>query len=321
MSNRKKSLRVLVTGGSGFIGAHLTNNLINLGYKVLNVDILRSQGGIPYVNKKSKFIKGDIINKKTIEKIRKWKPEIIYHLAAETSTYLCEENPEKCFNTNILGSVNLFNYCIKFPPKKFIFTSSMAVYGKKAINVSENAICKPISNYGFSKLFTEKLFQKLNNDKTTIKIFRIFNAYGPYQDFNNKYQGMLSIYLSQIYRKSSVEVTGSLKRSRDFIFIDDIIKVITNNKVLNSKKNIVFNLASGKKTTVIELLNKIFKLTNKKKRILIRNSHKGDTFISYANISLLKKYSIKIRFPITKGIKMMIKDIKRFDENCSYINR
>ena len=316
-----KNKKILITGGAGFIGYNLYKKL-SKNNEIYIIDFKEKINSKPF-KKNCKFIYGNI-SKKNCFKIlsdSKKKFDVIYHLAAETSTYLCEENPEKCFNTNILGSVNLFNYCIKFPPKKFIFTSSMAVYGKKAINVSENAICKPISNYGFSKLFTEKLFQKLNNDKTTIKIFRIFNAYGPYQDFNNKYQGMLSIYLSQIYRKSSVEVTGSLKRSRDFIFIDDIIKVITNNKVLNSKKNIVFNLASGKKTTVIELLNKIFKLTNKKKRILIRNSHKGDTFISYANISLLKKYSIKIRFPITKGIKMMIKDIKRFDENCSYINR
>ena len=130
MSNRK-SLRVLVTGGSGFIGAHLTNNLINLGYKVLNVDILRSQGGIPYVNKKSKFIKGDIINKKTIEKIRKWKPEIIYHLAAQSAVEPAYDDPKFDILTNSYGTYLLCNLAKQIGVKKFIYTSSVAIYGNK----------------------------------------------------------------------------------------------------------------------------------------------------------------------------------------------
>ncbi len=308
---------ILIIGGAGFIGFNLYNKLrINS-----NLTILDFKKKIQKKNfsRKTKFIYGDISKKncfKNLEK-KKIKFDLIYHLAAETSTYLCEINPEKCFKTNILGSVNVFNYCLKFPPKKLIFTSSMAVYGKEAINVKENDDCKPISNYGFSKLFTEQLFKKLDGKKTNIKIFRIFNAYGPFQDFDNKFQGMLSIYLSQIFRNSQVEVTGSLERSRDFIFIDDIIRVITNKKILSANDDIIFNLASGKKLTVKDLLDKIFKLTNKKKKIFLKNPHKGDTFISYANIKLLKKYGVKINFPITRGIKIMIKDIKRFDENSS----
>ena len=312
---------ILIIGGAGFIGFNLYNKLrINS-----NLTILDFKKKIQKKNfsRKTKFIYGDISKKncfKNLEK-KKNKFDLIYHLAAETSTYLCEINPEKCFKTNILGSVNVFNYCLKFPPKKLIFTSSMAVYGKEAINVKESDDCKPISNYGFSKLFTEQLFKKLDVKKTNIKIFRIFNAYGPFQDFDNKFQGMLSIYLSQIFRNSQVEVTGSLERSRDFIFIDDIIRVITNKKILSANDDIIFNLASGKKLTVKDLLDKIFKLTNKKKKIFLKNPHKGDTFVSYANIKLLKKYGVKINFPITRGIKIMIKDIKRFDENSSNSHR
>lgn len=314
-------MNILIIGGAGFIGFNLYNKLrINS-----NLTILDFKKKIQKKNfsRKTKFIYGDISKKncfKSLEK-KKNKFDLIYHLAAETSTYLCEINPEKCFRTNILGSVNVFNYCLKFPPKKLIFTSSMAVYGKEAINVKENDNCKPISNYGFSKLFTEQLFKKLDVKKTNIKIFRIFNAYGPFQDFDNKFQGMLSIYLSQIFRNSQVEVTGSLERSRDFIFIDDIIRVITNKKILSANDDIIFNLASGKKLTVKDLLDKIFKLTNKKKKIFLKKPHKGDTFVSYANIKLLKKYGVKINFPITRGIKIMIKDIKRFDENSSNSHR
>lgn len=312
---------ILIIGGAGFIGYNLYKKLrINS-----NLTILDFKKKIQKKNfsKKTKFIYGDISKESCFKFLLKKQKEFdeIYHLAAETSTYLCEMNPKKCFKTNIIGSINLFNYCLKIPPKKLIFTSSMSVYGKKAINVKEDKICKPISNYGFSKLFTENLFQKLHNSKTNVKIFRIFNAYGPFQDFNNKYQGMLSIYLSQIFTNSQVEVTGSLERSRDFIFIDDIIRVITNKKILNAKDDIIFNLASGKKLTVKNLLDKIFKLTNKKKKIILKNSHKGDTFVSYANMKLLKKYGVKINFPITKGIKIMIKDIKRFYENSSNSHR
>tara|TARA_Y100000590_G_C15739113_1_gene1019617 strand:+ start:1848 stop:2798 length:951 start_codon:yes stop_codon:yes gene_type:complete len=306
--------KILITGGAGFIGFNLYKKL----YKNNILYILDYKREIKKKKfyKNCRFIYGDISNKKTFKKIlaKKIIFDDIYHFAAETSTYLCENNPNKCFKSNVIGTWNLYNYCQILKPKNLIFSSSMAVYGKNAISPREKDKCKPISNYGLSKLVCEKILSKLLELKINVKIFRIFNAYGIYQNYNNKFQGMLSIYLAQIVRSSKVHVTGSLKRARDFIYIEDILTAITNKKIVKSKKNHIFNLGSGKKTYVFFLINKLFKMSNKKKNIVKMKSHKGDSFVSYANNSLLKKLGWKNKISLTVGIKKVIKDIKKFDE-------
>ena len=212
-----KKKNILITGGAGFIGFNLYLKLL----KTNNIYILDFEKKInqkPF-KKNCKFIYGDIANKNIFKDLIKKKIifDYIFHLAAEPSTFISEIKPTKCFKTNVLGTLNLFEYCKMMKPKNIIFSSSMAVYGKNSKNNSERSVPKPISHYGLSKLNGEKILLNLKNIGINVKIFRIFNAYGIYQDYNNPYQGMLSIYLSQIYRNSEVKVTGSLNRSRDFI--------------------------------------------------------------------------------------------------------
>ena len=161
----------------------------------------------------------------------------------------------------------------------------------------------------------------LKNIGINVKVFRVFNAYGIYQDYNNPYQGMLSIYLSQIHRNSEVKVTGSLNRSRDFIYISDIINAFTNQKILNYKQNHIFNLGSGKEVKVLTLLKLLFKYTNKKYKVLVLDKHSGDTKNSHANISLIRKIGWINKISLREGTKKVIKDLKIFDENNSSFNR
>ena len=242
-------------------------------------------------------------------------------MAAETSTYTSELNPHKCFQTNVIGTLNLFEFCKKTKPKNIIFSSSMAIYGKNSVNISEKKIPQPISYYGLSKLNGEKILLDLIKFGINIKVFRIFNAYGIYQDYNNPFQGMLSIYLSQIYRNSKVKVTGSLSRTRDFIYVDDIISAFTKPSILNFKNSNIFNLGSGKELKVSNLLKILFKETNKKYKVFIAAKHSGDTVKSYANISLIKKSGWKTKISLNEGIKRVIKDLKIFDDNNSSFNR
>ena len=126
---------------------------------------------------------------------------------------------------------------------------------------------------------------------------------------------MLSIYLSQIHRNSKVHVTGSLSRSRDFIYIQDIINAFTYGKIINNKKNNIFNLGTGKEVKVLTLLKLIFKLTNKKYKVKIGMKHSGDVKNSCANISLIRKTGWKNTFSLEEGINKVINDIKVFDNN------
>ena len=132
---------------------------------------------------------------------------------------------------------------------------------------------------------------------------------------------MLSIYLSQIKRNSEVRVTGSLNRSRDFVYVEDILNAFTNLKILKNKKINIFNLGSGKETKVYNLIKKIFKLTNKDYKVIVENHHSGDTNKSCANISRIKRFGWKPKITLDKGIKKVINDIDYFDENNSSFDR
>ena len=312
---------ILITGGAGFIGFNLYLKLSKKNF-VYILDYKKKIKQKPF-KKNCRFIYGDISSKSMFDTLikKKIKFDYIYHLAAETSTYTSELNPTKCFKTNVMGTINLFEYCKKTKPKNLIFSSSMAVYGKNSINVSEKVIPQPISYYGLSKLSGEKVLLNLIKLGINVKIFRIFNAYGIFQDYNNPHQGMLSIYLSQIYRNSKVTVTGSLSRSRDFIYIDDIINAFTSRNILDSKVGHVFNLGSGKEVKVSALLKILFIQTNKKYSVLIGDKHSGDTNNSYANITLIKKTGWKNKISLKIGIKKVTKDLKLFDENNSSFNR
>lgn len=316
-----KNKNILITGGAGFIGFNLYLKL----FKRNNIYILDKKEKIlrkPF-KKKCKFIYGDIANKKIFNELleKKINFDFIYHLAAETSTFTSELNPIKCFETNVLGTLNLFEYCKKTKPRNLIFSSSMAVYGENSKNVYEKKIPQPISYYGISKYNGEKILLNLQSEGIKVKIFRIFNAYGIFQDYDNPYQGMLSIYLSQIYRHSKVKVTGSLSRTRDFIYIDDIIRAFINKKILNNKSNSILNLGSGKEVRVSNLLKLLFTLTKKKYKVYIKSKHSGDTQRSCANIKLIKKFGWENKISLDKGIKKVIKDLKKFDENNSSFNR
>jgi UDP-glucose 4-epimerase len=316
-----KKKNILITGGAGFIGFNLYLKLS----KKNNIYILDFKNKInqkPF-KKSCKFIYGDISNKKIFDSLIKKKIlfDYIYHLAAETSTFTSELNPRKCFKTNVLGSLNLLEYCKKSKPKNLIFSSSMAIYGKNSKKNNEKSIPSPISYYGLSKLNGEKILLNLENSGINVTIFRIFNAYGVFQDYNNVHQGMLSIYLSQIYRYSKVKVTGSLSRTRDFIYIDDIINAFTNQKILNYKYSNIFNLGSGKEVKVSALLKKLFTYLNMKYKVFILEKHSGDTKNSCANISLIKKTGWKNKTSLKQGIKKVINNLKIFDENNSSFNR
>ena len=316
-----KKKNILITGGAGFIGFNLYLKL----FKTNNIYILDLKKKInqkPF-KKNCKFIYGDISDKNIFNNLIKKKIvfDFIYHLAAETSTYISEIKKNKCYKTNVMGALNLCEFCEKLRPKNLIFSSSMAVYGKNSYKKNEKFNCKPISHYGISKLTSENIFLKLKDIGINVKIFRIFNAYGIFQNYNNPYQGMLSIYLSQIIRSSKVQVTGSLSRSRDFIYIDDILGAFINLKILNNKNIDIFNLGSGKETKVLNLIRKIFKITNKRYEVNVGSHHTGDTDNSCANISKIKRFDWKPKTNLNMGIKKVINDLNNFDENNSSFNR
>ena len=313
--NKKKFLLI---GGAGFIGRNLIEKINIKKTEVHILDLTEKINHFFKNSNKFKTYKGDISDPQTFEKI-KVKFDKVFFLAAETSTFLCEKNPPKCISTNILGITNFSKWCINFKPKEVIFSSSMAVYGVTAANVKETNKPKPISNYGISKLIGEKIILQLREFKIKIKIFRLFNVYGPGQDYKNLDQGMLSIYLIQALTKKKILIKGSVNRYRDFIFIDDVCKIMLSD--FKVEKNPIYNLGFGKKIIVRYLIKLIFKNLNLNYNVKNIGSHSGDTHGSYANIDKIKKKGFKFKHNLEEGLIKTIKNLKGNNEYSRYFDR
>jgi len=286
--------KILVTGGAGFIGAHLVHKLLKKNFKVMVVDSLKTIGGIPFINPKSYFIKGDILDEKILSKIKKWKPQIIYHLAAQSGGESAYDDPKFDYLTNGYGTFLLCNLAKKIKVKHFIYSSSVAVYGSNNNSkINEKSKIQPDSIYGISKYVGEMFIkQVLYKSKIKSTIFRIFNTYGPGEDLNFLKKGMVSIYSSYVWRNKPVIVKGSLKRFRNYQYIDDVVDILTEslfNK--NLKKNEIFNLTTGKAVTVKKLIKTILKVNNKTNYKVIEKKRgtPGDSFGFDASNNYIKK--------------------------------
>jgi UDP-glucose 4-epimerase len=305
----KKKQKVLVTGGAGFIGSHLVEKLINHKFEVMSVDSLDTIGGIPYINPKSKFVKGNILDNKVLKMIKKWKPEIIFHLAAQSGGESAYDNPKNDYLTNGYGTYLLALLAKELKVKHFIYSSSVAVYGSNIKKkITEKTKISPDSIYGISKYAGEMFIKQiLSKSKIKTSIFRIFNTYGPGEDLNYLKKGMVSIYCSYVWKNKPIIVKGSLKRFRNYQFIDDVvnilIKSISNPKL---KKDEIINLTTGKATKVSKLIKLILEINKKQNYKVIEKKRgtAGDSFGFDANNNYLKNKFPDYNFmSIKSGLK------------------
>ncbi len=258
--------KILITGCCGFIGSELVKRLVKK-YKVFGIDDL-SIGKKIIKHKNFKFIKGSCEEKYPYKKIKE-NIDFIYHLAGQSSGEKSFHDPKDDLSRNLLTTVNLLDFALKHKSKRFIFASSMSVYGDASKEkVSETFIPNPKSFYGLSKLSSENYIKKYSTKGINFTICRLFNVFGESQKLNNYKQGMLRIYLSQIINHKKLIIKGSKDRFRDFVHIStvlDYFEEIPNNK---KTKNQIINIGSGKKIYVKEIvrilksnINKQFKVS------------------------------------------------------------
>jgi len=292
---------ILITGGAGFIGTALARKLDSLGYSVTIIDL---ENKFKDIHKNFKHYVLDIREFKSFDLLKDKKFDYIFHLAAQTSSAISQENPELDVDTNVKGTLNVCNYARVCGAKKIIFSSSMATYGDIEGKIKEIDIQKPVSNYGVSKVAGEfyiNMFKQFGIENT---IFRLFNVYGPGQDMLNLKQGMASIYMSQSIMTNEIKVTGSFDRYRDFIYIDDVVNALI--LALDEKTNSeVYNVGSGVKTTVKELINLIIDINDKSNesfKVVNIGKHEGDQFGSVSDNSKLKKLGWKPTVDLKEGL-------------------
>ena len=258
------SKKILVTGGAGFIGSNLVDELIEKNYEVVIVDNL-STGKKENINPEAEFYNVDILDKEKLEQIFiKEKPEFISHHAAQIDVRKSVSDPVFDANINILGTLNLLELAKKYKIKKVVFASSGgAIYGEADIvPTSEEYTPKPISSYGISKFSIEQ-YLNYYNEVFGLKFvaLRYANVYGPRQDPLGE-AGVVAIFCNKLLNNEQLTINGDGKQTRDFVYVGDIV----NANILSFEKDIegIFNIGTGIEISINELFDVLIKISGVK---------------------------------------------------------
>ena len=293
---------ILVTGGAGYVGSHVVEQLVKKSFlNIFIVDDL-STGHKRLISKKANFIKANINKTQLIKKIiLKNKIDTIIHLAAKTIVTESEKKPKLYYNVNVLGTRSLLNAAKNSSVKNFLFSSTAAVYGSKIRYVNENSRTLPDSVYGKTKLQAENLVKK--EFKKNYIILRYFNVVGasPSKKIGliNKYGQLFKNFAVEILKKKpKLNVYGNDYNTadgtcvRDFIHVSDLadihLKVLF--KVSKNNKSIILNCGYGRGFSVLEVVNNFKKFSKNKVLVKFEKRRKAEIVESVANVIKLKKY-------------------------------
>lgn len=261
-------MKILVTGGAGFIGSHLVDALIKKGHNVVVIDNL-STGKRKNLNQDATFYNTDISSRDEIFKIlSKEKPEIIYHCAAQIDVRKSVEDPVFDAHVNILGSLNIFESVKKSGIEKIIFSSTGgAIYGNTTVIPSHEELKpEPISPYGIAKLVVEKyLYYYYKIFHIPYIILRYANVYGPRQN-NEGEAGVISIFCDKILNNQIPKIFGDGSQTRDFVYIDDVVSA--NLLALEANKVGIYNVGTGRETDVNQIAELLKKVSKTKKEFM-----------------------------------------------------
>ncbi|MDN4079267.1 NAD-dependent epimerase/dehydratase family protein [Paenibacillus polymyxa] len=244
-------MRILVTGGAGFIASHIVDRLIAEQHEVCIVDNL-STGKQENINPSAIFYNVDIRSEELLEVFENFKPQILIHHAAQISVSHSVADPSQDASINISGTINILDCCYKTGVQKIIYASSAAVYGyPEELPVKESAKLSPLSPYGLSKLTPEfyiQLYSNLHGLKYTI--LRYSNAYGERQDPKGE-GGVISIFLDNLLAGKEIQIHGDGAQTRDFIYVKDIVNA--NIAALTKGENCITNISTQTEISVKEL--------------------------------------------------------------------
>ena len=278
-------MKIIVTGGAGFIGKHLIKDLLDKGNTITifdNFSNSEEKSLVNFIKRGVKVVNGDIRKFDEILKVTENQNTLI-HLAAKISVSQSILNPSETFEVNVDGTKNVLEACKKNNIKKIIVASSAAVYGEgiSKIKLKENSETNPISPYGKSKLVME---QEIKNNDIDCIVLRFFNIFGIGQ--KSEYSGVITKFIEMISSNKPLEIFGDGMQTRDFVSINDIVESVYDS--IKNGKNGTYNIASGKAITINELAKFMISLSGKNLEINHISKKHGDIRFSEADISLAK---------------------------------
>ena len=299
-------IKYIITGGAGFIGSHLVETLVKKNKKVIILDNL-STGRFDNIKKfkdKIKFIRCDISKK------GKWINEFkgkcfIFHLAALADIVPSIQNPERYFESNVKGTLNVLEACKNTKVLKFIYSASSSCYGiSKKFPTKENENINPMYPYALTKKLGEDLIIHWSKVyKIPFISLRLFNVYGTRSRTSGTYGAMFGVFLAQKLSNKPFSIVGSGRQTRDFTYVTDVVEVFL--KASKSKiSNEILNVGSGHTTSI----QKITKLLGGDKVYIKKRP--GEPHCTYADIKKIKKkLNWKPKVKIQDGVKLLLNDI------------
>lgn len=306
-------MKILVTGGAGFIGSHIVDEYLNKGYEVIIIDNL-SSGKKENINKKAKFYEGDITDLRFLDFVfSKEKPDIINHHAAQAFVPISIKNPAKDININVIGTVNLLEIARKYNIKKIIYSNSGgAGYGNPVyLPIDENHPVNPVSPYGIDK-HTAEHYLILYNLLYGIKFvsLRYANIYGPRQDPFGE-AGVIAIFIHKLLNGEKPTIFGDGTQTRDYVYVKDTVSANILATENSSADNDFFNVGTGIETSTQKIFDIIKKLTLSNLEPISAQERKGDAKTSCLNSDKLKKLGWGVNYDLEKGLKETIDYFKR----------
>ena len=299
-------MKILVTGGAGFIGSNVSDALVKDGHVVTVLDNL-STGKEENINPEVKFYNIDLLDIESLEFVfREFKPDVVNHHAAQIDVRKSVEDPAFDAETNIIGSINLFELSINFEVKRIIFSSTGgALYGEpEALPASEDTPIEPLSAYGVAKYCVENYlnyFKRLYGIERVI--LRYANVYGPRQDPLGE-AGVVAIFTGKILKGEKPVIYGDGAQTRDYIYVEDVVEA--NVLALNGKEG-VYNIGTGKETSINELIEIFSKVLGREIKLEYAPPRKGEIRrISLDGEKAKKELSFVPKYSLEEGLKKTI---------------
>lgn len=315
------SERVLVTGGAGFIGSHVVDDLIELGCDVIVLDDL-SGGFKENVHPEAKFIQGSVNDEKLVKRIFKEnRISYVYHLAAYAAEGLSHFIKKFNYENNLIGSINLINASVNHDIKCFVFTSSIAVYGKNQLPMQEDMIPRPEDSYGIAKFAIEQELRVCHEMfGLNYIIFRPHNVYGERQNIGDKYRNVIGIFMNQIMQGLPLTIFGDGSQTRAFSYVKDLSPIISKSFAVKKAYNEIFNIGAEHPYTINELALEVCRAMNVESKIVYIDE-RNEVKHAYASHEKVRNYfGVESKYSLQEGLSVManwarktgVKESKRF---------
>ena len=302
-------MKYLVTGGAGFIGSHITKELVKQGDSVIVIDNLNTgkEKNLESIRNKIEFVKASILDNELLEKITR-DVDGVFHQAALASVPESFSRPEEYYNVNVNGTENILKLALK-NNFKIVYASSSSVYGNpEKIPIKESDKKNPINPYAETKLKKEELAIKYSKMGVSVIGLRYFNVFGKGQ--SKEYAGVLKLFLEKVQNELAPKINGDGSQSRDFVYVEDVV----NANIMSMKSQIkheFFNVGTNSSITILDLAKTIIKISGLNIEPTFGPALKGDVMRTVADISLIKeKIGWQPKVMLTDWIKEIISSKK-----------